>query len=213
MMNHEISKYVVIQDLKTVTTEALVHFVEQPYIEQLWITVAYNVLNTKLEDDASLTQLNFNNHFSNTSPNKIEIRKSIFLSEHIEHPFLKEIEEFRLYRGKEEIQGLLFYTILLKTVLTSDIQASIIKKILQNIIMMTSNPIITVLFAIVTPDAEWHIGVIEIRGCITIYQNGFSEDGNIQYKIFSNREKAINWLIVKESYHLNWYMNKGSKKL
>lgn len=187
------SSYVSPQNIKTVTKEVLYYFVRQPYIEQLWITVAYNILMKFVEEDTLYTRMRGVEHFSNTLDG-IQIYKEIISFGDVANSVLEAIDEFTLYRGTELIHEAMFYTFRIKTALTYDIKDFIVQKILQNI--TTGNQNKTILFAIVTPEMEWYTGVIELEGNIGIWKAGFSTGGNIHYTTFHQREDILDWLVL-----------------
>lgn len=180
----------VIDRIKPVTKGVLHYFIEQPYMEHLWTVIACNILSHYISGDPLDSRFYETNdiYTDKNVINDIKVQCNVFPSVDKEHGIIDATHEFEFYKGNAKIQEALFYTVYLQTDFTEDIRNFIIRNLMQGII--TGEKKKTVLLAIVTPDMEWHIGIITFEEILRIFK--FAATGlGIQVNVYHNREDAL----------------------
>ncbi|MGD2198748.1 hypothetical protein [Lysinibacillus fusiformis] len=182
----------VVDGIKSITKGVMHYFIEQSYMEHTWTLIAYNILSKFIVDNqlSTIVPEPSNIYLHEKVPNSIRVQCNVFPSIGIEQGVIDATHEFELYRGNTKIEEVMFHTVYLKTDFTNDIRNLIIKNLMQGIIGDKKK---TILLAIVTPDMDWHIGIITMEEIQRVYK--FAATGiGIQVNIYQNREDVLDLL-------------------
>lgn len=181
----------IVDGVKPISKGVLHYFIEQPYMEHTWTLIAYNILSKYIVDNQPIVPVPNNIYLHEKVPNSIWVQCNVFPSIGIEQGVIDATHEFELYRGNAKIEEVLFYSVYLKADFTNDIRNLIIKNLMQGII--TGDKKKTILLAIVTPDMDWHIGIITMEEIQRVFK--FAATGiGIQVNIYQNREDVLDLL-------------------
>ncbi|OEB99790.1 MULTISPECIES: hypothetical protein [Lysinibacillus] len=168
------------------------YFIEQPYMEHIWTLIAYNILSKYISDGNSSifhepNTINLNERESND----IKVQCNMFPSIGIEQEIVNATHEFELYRGYDKVEDVMFYTIHLQKEFSKDVRNFILKNLIPEI--KTGDKRNTILLAIVTPEMEWHIGLIIVEETLRVYKHA-TTGLCIQATIFEKREDVLDLL-------------------
>ena len=183
----------IVDGIQPISKGVLHYYLEQKYIDHTWTMVAYNILSKYLLDNqlSSIVPEPSNIYLHEKVPNGVRVQCNVFPSIGIERGIIDATHEFELYRGNAKIDEVMFYTVYLETAFTNDVRNLIIKNLMQGII--TGDKKRTILLAIVTPNMDWHIGIITIEEIQRVLK--FAATGiGIQVNIYQNREDVLDLL-------------------
>lgn len=183
----------IVEGIHTISKGVLHYYLEQKYIDHTWTLIAYNILSKYILDNqlSSIVPEPSNIYLHEKVPNSVRVQCNVFPSIGLERGIIDATHEFELYRGNAKIEETMFYTVYLKTDFTNDVRNLIIKKLMQ--VIITGDNKKTILLAIVTPDMDWHIGVIKKETIQRVFK--FAATGiGIQVNIYQNREDVLDLL-------------------
>jgi len=182
----------VVGGIQFLSRGVLHYFIEQPYMENKWTLIAYNVLSKYIsEDHCSRFHESNTIHLNDREANDIKIQCNVFPSMDKENEIIDAVHEFELYKGSTKIEEVMFYTVYLQTAFTNEVRITIIKNLMQE--MITGDKKKTILLAIVTPDMKWHVGIITIEETIRLFKH-VATSLSIQVTHFEKREDVLDLL-------------------